>query len=187
MMEGVGRRLGLGRKGFFVDIGQHSLSGRERNVLFRNNADGTFSDVGWVNAADRVEDGRGLAVFDYDNNGSLDLVLRNYRMQTGLLANRRDARHSASFELTGTRSNRDAVGAKLRLRTGEHWQTRVVTTGSGYLSGSSRRAHFGLGDAERIDELVIEWPSGERTVLTNLAVDRMHAIREAAQLALEGR
>ena len=185
-MEGVGRRLGAGGSGLLVNIGSHSLNGRERNVLFRNNADETFTDVGWVNEADRVEDGRGLAVFDYDNNGSLDLVLRNYRMQTGLLANRGDSRHSVSFELTGTRSNRDAVGAKLRLRSGEHWQTRVVTTGSGYLSGSSRRVHFGLGDAERIDELVVEWPSGERTVLTGLAVDRMHLIREEPRLALEG-
>jgi hypothetical protein len=187
MMEGVGRRLGAGKNGVLVDIGSNSLNGRERNVLFRNNADETFSDVGWVNAADRVEDGRGLAVFDYDNNGSLDLVLRNFRMQTVLLANSGDSHHWASFELTGTRSNRDAVGAKLRLRSGGRWQTRVVATGSGYLSGSSRRAHFGLGDAERIDELVIEWPSGESTGLTNLAVDRIYAIREGAELAIEGR
>lgn len=186
-MEGVGRRLGFGRSGRLLDIGSHSLNGRERNVLFRNNGGETFSEVGWVNAADRIEDGRGLAIFDYDNNGSLDLVLRNYRMKTVLLANRGGPRHSASFELTGVRSNRDAVGAKLRLRTGEHWQTRVVNTGSGYLSGSSRRVHFGLGDAERIDELVIEWPSGERTVLENLAADRQYTLREGAEVALEVR
>lgn len=185
-MEGIGRRLGATGNGSILDIGHHSLNGRERNVLYRNNADETFSDVGWVNNADRIEDGRGLAVFDYDGNGSLDLLLRNYRTQTVLLANRGDSNHSVSFELTGTRSNRDAVGAKLRLRSGEHWQTRVVTTGSGYLSASSRRVHFGLGDAERIDELVIEWPSGQRTVLTDLAVDRMHAIREADEYAFEG-
>jgi len=185
MMEGVGRRLGSGGSGFLLDIGSHSLNGRERNLLFRNNGDETFSDVAWVNAADRVEDGRGLAVLDYDNNGSLDLVLRNYRMQTVLLANRGDSHHSVSFELIGTRSNRDAVGAKLRLRNRERWQTRVVTTGSGYLSASSRRVHFGLGDLERVDELVIEWPSGERTVLTGLAADRMHTIREGTELALE--
>ena len=83
--------------------------------------------------------------------------------------------------------NRDAVGAKLRLRSGEHRQTRVVTTGSGYLSGSSRRLHFGLGDAKRIDELVIEWPSGERTVLADLAVDRLYTIREGSEFPLEGR
>lgn len=182
-MEGVGRRLGTGESGYLLDVGLHSLNGRERNVLFRNNTDGTFSEVGFVNAADRIEDGRGLGVLDYDNNGSLDLVLRNYRMPAVVLANRGDSNHSVSFELTGTRSNRDAVGAKLRLRTGERWQTRVVTAGSGYLSGSSRRVHFGLGDAERVDELVIDWPSGEHTVLRDLPADRMHAIREGAELA----
>ena len=187
MMEGVGRRLGAGRSGRLLDIGSHSVNGRERNVLFRNDGGGAFSEVGWVNAADRVEDGRGLAVFDFDNNGSLDLALRNYRMQAVLLANRGDSHHSVTFELTGTRSNRDAVGAKLRLRSGDQWQTRVVTSGSGYLSGSSRRLHFGLGDAERVDELFIEWPSGERTVLADLAVDRLYAIREGAALALEVR
>jgi len=182
-MEGVGRRLGSGKDGHLLDVGLHSLNGRERNLLFRNNGDETFVDVAWVNGADRIEDGRGLAIFDYDGNGYLDLVLRNYRMQTILLANRGGDHHWAAFELIGTRSNRDAVGAKIRLRTGDHWQTRVVTTGSGYLSGSSRRLHFGLGSAERIDEVVIEWPSGERSVLEGLAVDRMQTIREGAELA----
>ena len=184
-MEGVGRRLGSGKSGILLDIGQHSLNGRERNVLFRNNSDETFSDVGWINAADRVEDGRGLAVLDYDRNGSLDLVLRNYRAQTGLLANQGDPHHSVSFALTGTVSNRDAVGAKVRLRTGNDWQTRVVTAGSGYLSGSSRRLHFGLGESRRVDEVVIEWPSGERSVLTDLTADRLYWVREGTPLAFE--
>ena len=183
-MEGVGRRLGIGGNGRLIDIGSHSVNGRERNVLFRNNGSGTFDEVGWVNAADRVEDGRGLAVLDYDNNGSLDLVLRNYRMPTVVLKNRGDPRHAVSFRLTGTRSNRDAVGAVLRLRTGERWQTRVVTAGSGYLSGSSRRVHFGLGDAARVDELVIDWPSGEQTRLEGLDADHAYDIREGAALAM---
>jgi hypothetical protein len=66
----------------------------------------------------------------------------------------------------------------VRLRTGARWQTRVVTAGSGYLSGSSRRQHFGLGDATRVDEVTIDWPSGERTELRNLDVDRLHPITE---------
>lgn len=186
-MVGVGRRLRIGGNGRLLDIGSHSVNGRERNVLFRNDGDGTFSDVAWVNDAGRIEDGRALAVFDYDNNGSLDLLLRNYRMPTVLLANRGGAGRSVTFALSGTRSNRDAVGARLRLRTGERWQTRVVSTGSGYLSGSSRRVHFGLGDADTIDELVIDWPSGERTVLTELSADRFYTIREGAEFAFEVR
>src|SRR2546428_12291780 len=86
MFEGVGRRLDQ-RTGSFLDIGQHSLNGRERNCLFRNDGDGTFTEVGWVNDADRVEDGRGLAIFDYDRDGRLDLVLRDYRQAAELLHN----------------------------------------------------------------------------------------------------
>ena len=78
MFDGVGRRQDATR-GLLVNIGQHSLNGYERNVLFRNDGDGTFTDVAFVNAVDRVEDGRGLSIFDYDRDGQLDLLLRNYR------------------------------------------------------------------------------------------------------------
>ena len=122
-MEGVGRRLGSG-SGFLINIGSRSLNGRERNVLFRNNADETFTDVGWVNAADRIEDGRGLALLDADGDGRIDVVFATTVRRPACWQSRR-RRHWVSFELEGTTSNRDAVGARLRLRTGERWQTRV--------------------------------------------------------------
>jgi hypothetical protein len=177
MLEGVGRRL-EGGEGFLLDIGDHSLNGRERNCLFRNNGDGTFTEVGFASAADRFEDGRGLAVFDHDRDGRLDLVLRNYAQPAILLHNRGEAGHWIAFELKGRRSNRDAVGARLRLQAGGRWQTRVVATGSGYLSSSSRRQQFGLGDATRVDELEIQWPTGSRQVLRDLAADRSYEIIE---------
>jgi hypothetical protein len=179
-MEGVGRRLNKS-SGFLLNIGNHSLNGRENNVLFRNNGDGAFSEVGWVNGADRIEDGRGLAVLDADHDGRLDIVLRNFHQAAGLLQNRRGSGHWIGFELEGTRSNRDAVGARIRVRSGELWQTRVVTTGSGYLSSSSLRQHFGLGNATRVDEVVIDWPSGERSELRDLEVDRLHRVTEEAE------
>jgi len=183
-MEGVGRRLNTS-SGFLVNIGSHSLNGREHNVLFRNNGDETFSEVGWVNGADRLEDGRGLAVLDSDRDGRLDIVLRNFYQPAGLLRNRRGSGHWVSFELEGKRSNRDAVGARIRLRTGDRWQTRVVTAGAGYLSGSSLRQHFGLGNAIRADEVVIDWPSGERQVMRDLRVDRLHSVTETLARAEE--
>lgn len=182
MFEGVGRRLGT-KDGFLLDIGIHSLNGRERNVLFRNNGDETFTEVAWVNGADRIEDGRGLAVFDYDEDGRLDLVMRNYRAPSVLLRNSGEGGHWISFDLIGTRSNRDAVGARVRLRAGDDWQTRVVQTGSGYLSGSSRRLHFGLGEAVRVEQVEIEWPSGERTEIRDLAADRSYRITEGDALS----
>jgi hypothetical protein len=180
MMEGVGRRLNTS-SGFLLNVGSHSLNGRENNVLFRNDGDGAFNEVGWVNGADRIEDGRGLAVLDSDRDGRLDIVLRNFYQAAGLLQNRRGSGHWIGFELEGTRSNRDAVGARIRARSGERWQTRVVTTGSGYLSGNSLRQHFGLGGATRVDEVVIDWPSGERSELRNLEVDRLHRVIEEVE------
>lgn len=177
MLEGVGRRL-EGGDGFLLDLGDHSLNGRERNCLFRNNGDGTFTEVGFANGADRIEDGRGVAVFDHDGDGRLDLVLRNYAQPAVLLHNRGEAGHWIAFELRGQRSNRDAVGARLRLRTGDRWQTRVVATGDGYLSSSSRRQHFGLGAETRVDEVQIRWPAGIEQILRDLPVDRAYRIVE---------
>jgi len=176
-MEGVGRRLNTS-SGFLLNLGNHSLNGRENNVLFRNNGDGAFSEVGWVNGADRIEDGRGLAVLDSDRDGRLDFVLRNFNQAAGLLQNRRGSGHWVGFELEGTRSNRDAVGARIRVRSGDRWQTRVVTTGSGYLSSSSLRQHFGIGNATLVDEVLIDWPSGERSELRDLEVNRLHRLSE---------
>lgn len=177
MFEGVGRRLDQ-VKGSFLDIGQHGLNGWERKCLFRNNGDGTFTDVAWVNNADRIEDGRGLVVFDYDGDGALDLLIRNYRQPAQLLRNAGPARHWLQLRLVGTRSNRDAVGARVRVLAGGTWQTRVVAAGSGYLSGSSLVQHFGLGSATRADEVEIAWPSGATTRLTDVPANGRREIVE---------
>jgi hypothetical protein len=183
MFDGVGRRQDQ-VSGQFLDIGQHSLNGRERNVLFRNNRDGTFTDVAWVNAADRIEDGRGLSVLDLDRDGRLDLVLRNYRQPAQVLKNVGTDGHWLALELIGVRANRDAVGARLRVRTGARWQTREVTAGSGFLSGSTLVQHVGLGPAEAADELEISWPSGARTRLGPLAANRRYLVVEGEERAV---
>src|SRR5438552_12641427 len=177
MFEGVGRRLDQ-QTGSFLDIGQHSLNGRERNCLFRNDGDGTFTEVGFVNGADRVEDGRGLSIFDYDRDGRLDLLVRNYRQPAELLHNVGPARHWIEVKLIGVRSNRDAVGARVRLRTAQGVQTREVHAGSAYLSGQSLVQHFGLGEQSGPAELEIVWPSGARMALPALAANRRHVVVE---------
>ncbi len=176
MFEGVGRRHA--ETGTLVSIGAHSLNGNERKILFRNNGDGTFTDVAWVNAADRNEDGRGLSIFDYDRDGQLDIVLRNFLQPAQLLHNLGGRAHWLQVKLVGTRSNRDAVGARLRLATSQGWQTRWVTAGSGYLSGQSLVQHFGLGDARRALTLHVYWPSGLESELHDLAADHRYVVVE---------
>jgi ASPIC and UnbV/FG-GAP-like repeat len=177
MFEGVGRRLDQ-TTGTLVNIGAHSLNGRERKVLFRNNGDGTFTDVAFVDGADRQEDGRGLSIFDYDNDGRLDLLLRNYKQPTQLLRNVGSRGHWVDFKLVGTVSNRDAIGAKIRLRTDAGWQTRVVSAGSAYLSNQSLIQHFGLGADDRVRELSIWWPSDATTQITDLPGGHRFTITE---------
>ena len=177
MFEGVGRRLDQS-SGSFLNIGQHSLNGRERNCLFRNNGDGTFTDVAWVNDADRVEDGRGLSILDYDGDGALDLLIRNYRQPAQLLQNRGAGGHWIEFRLLGGPSNRDAVGARLTLGAGAGKQTREVHAGSGYLSAGSLVQHFGLGAASSVVQVEVAWPSGARQTFAALASDRRYTIVE---------
>src|SRR5437867_3669794 len=180
MFDGVGRRQDA-TKGLLVNIGQHSLNGYERNCLFRNNGDGTFTDVAYVNDADRVEDGRGLSVFDYDGDGQQDLLMRNYRQPAELLRNLGGGGHWIEIALVGVRSNRDAVGARVAVRTGRGWQTREVSAGSGYLSGQSLVQHFGLGADVQASEVEIEWPSGEAAKLRDLPGDRRYTIVEGVE------
>jgi hypothetical protein len=179
MFEGVGRRLDQ-KTGTLVSIGAHSLNGRERKVLFRNNGDGTFTDVAYVNGAARQEDGRGLTIFDYNNDGQPDLLLRNYKQPTQLLKNRGGLEHWVEFKLVGTVSNRDAVGAKIRLRTSHGWQTRVVGAGSAYLSQQSPIQHFGLGEENLIRQLEISWPSGATTRFADLEGGHRFTVTENA-------
>jgi len=177
MMEGVGRRLGT--KGVLLtNIGSRSLNGREKNVLFRNQADGSFIDVGWPNGADRIEDGRGLALLDSNRDGSLDIALRNYRAPAGLLVNRPNSNHWIGFKLVGTRSNRDAIGARIRISAGGRAQTRVVSAGGAYLSSNSLRQHFGVGEKEHVDTVQIDWPSGITSQFRDLQTNRLYRIEE---------
>ena len=85
----------------------------------------------------------------------------------------------------GTRSNRSALGARVRLTAAGHTQTEEVRSGGSYLSQNDLRLHFGLGPAERVDRIEIEWPSGARQTLSGVAADRVVTIDEPRQSALQ--
>jgi enediyne biosynthesis protein E4 len=177
MFEGVGRRREQ-TQGAMLDIGEHSLNGREHKCLFRNNGDGTFTDVAHVNGVDLIEDGRGLSIFDYDRDGQLDLLLRNYRQPAQLLHNTGGMQHWIDFKLVGTRSNRDAVGARITITTGGRRQLRQVSCGSAYLSNQSLIQHFGLGEASEAEQVEVQWPSGAQTLLYHLPANQLVRITE---------
>jgi enediyne biosynthesis protein E4 len=185
MFEGVGRRRDQA-EGAMVSIGENSLNGYERNCLFRNNGDGTFTDVAHVNQADRIEDGRGVAMLDYDGDGREDVLIRNYRMPAQLLHGVGPTGHWLEVKLVGTVSNRDAVGARVVAVTGDRRQLRVPSAGSAYLSNGSLVQHFGLGDATTVDRLEITWPSGRVDVVRDLAADRRIVVTEGGRVAGTG-
>jgi hypothetical protein len=144
------------------------------NQLFRNNGDGTLTDVS-EEAGPGLEVeavSRGLALGDVDNDGDLDLYVANNHGIGTLLLNETDRgdRHALRLRLTGGPSNRDAVGSRLTVRAGELKLVRQVTGGGSYLSSGDLRPLIGVGTAERAD-VEIRWPSGVTQRFENLPVD----------------
>jgi hypothetical protein len=180
LVENVGRRERVsGDQGDFIDVGLFSVNGFERNALYSNDGVGAFNDVAYPEGAARVEDGRGLGVFDADSDGDLDLVINNYLQPATLLINHapRD-HHWLRLKLVGTRSNRSAIGARVSIRHGSRRQSRELFSTAGYLSGQSLHLHFGTGTDERIDHLEVRWPSGLVQTFGAVATDRFYSIRE---------
>jgi hypothetical protein len=184
IVENVGRRSDTwSEEGAPTDVGDASLNGYERNAMFWNRGDGQFVDVGYSTGSNRIEDGRGVAVADFDRDGRLDLVVQNLDRPAVLLMGAGKVGHWLQIELEGTRSNRDAVGAVAMLRMGESRQVRQVAAGTGYLASSSQVLHFGLGSGEVVDELEIRWPSGHRQRFEGLAVNQRLVISETEREA----
>jgi hypothetical protein len=121
---------------------------------------------------------RGAAFGDYDNDGRVDVVVTNINDRPTLLHNESAGRHWATFRLVGSKSNRDAVGARLLVTAGGKRQLLEVRSGGSYMSHNDLRAHVGLGDAARIDRVEIRWPSGTTEVASGLAADRFFVARE---------
>jgi enediyne biosynthesis protein E4 len=154
---------------------------REPKMLHMNQKDGTFCDASDQAGKALMERhvSRGLAVGDLFNDGNMDVVVGDIDGAPMVLRNRGIAgRHWVSFELTGTKSNRMALNARISIVDGGMTQTDEVHSGGSYLSQNDPRIHFGLANAMKIDKVEIRWPSGLKETLTNLAVDQHYAVVE---------
>jgi hypothetical protein len=149
--------------------------------LFVNLGKGRFRDVastqGGDFAAPRV--GRGLAFGDFDRDGDVDILLTTNNGPAYLFRNDVPAEQRAlRLYLTGTKSNRDAIGAVVRIFHGGISQMRVVRSGSSYLSQSERALTFGVGKAEQVDRVMVEWPSGISQEFTKISTKYGHQLTE---------
>ena len=142
-----------------------SWSGRERNVCYRNSGGGRFEDVSYVSGLDFPDDSRAWLWMDMDGDGDLDVILKSRTAPQVRVMRNEAAGNGLIVELEGVRSNRDAVGAVVTLVTGAERRTREIRSGSGFLSQSSRRLHFGIREGERIEALEIVWPAGAKELI----------------------
>jgi enediyne biosynthesis protein E4 len=157
----------------------------QRNLLFRNEGAGRLREVGNMSGPGfaLVKVSRGLAAGDVDNDGDLDLLVTNNGQTADLLRNDGgNGRNGILLHLVGTKSNRDGVGARVRVTAGGKTQVREVKAGSSYLSQNDLRAHFGLGAAAQIERVDIRWPSGTADVIRNVPVNHIVTIVEGKGL-----
>jgi hypothetical protein len=126
---------------------------------------------------------RGAAFGDYDNDGDRDVLVVNMNDRPTLLRNDTVGGHALTLTLVGTKSNRDAIGAKVTIQAGGRRQRAEVRGDGSYLSHSDVRVHFGLGTAVRVDRVEIRWPSGLVETASNLAADRFYVAQEGKYLS----
>ena len=164
-----------------VDTRDVGTKYREPKLLFMNQHDGTFRNVSkLVGPAIQVPQvSRGLAVGDLFNDGHLELVVEN--LEGGPMILRTEGgpkNHWISFELAGTKSNRLALNARVRVTAGDLVQLGEVLSGSSYLSQNDLRLHFGLGTHAKADTVEITWPSGKKETLKDLTADHFYSVLE---------
>lgn len=159
-----------------------SWNGYERNILYANNHDGTFSDVSGIAGLDLPDDSRSFALADLDHDGRLEIILKNRNApQLRILRNTMTGLgNSISFSLRGTKSNRDAIGAAVTVEVEGRRQTKYLQAGSGFLAQHSKELFFGIGQFSGNVRASIRWPSGLTQVFDRLPANHRIAIEEGA-------
>ena len=157
----------------------------QADMLFRNDGDGTFTDVSQEVgiAALPIRVGRGASFADYDNDGDVDIFVVNNHAPPTLLRNDGGNRNNwLHVKLIGTGANRDAIGAKIQVKTADQTQIREIYAGESYMSFNSLIAEFGVGHATQIERLQVTWQNGETQKLHNVpANQRIRVTQEKPQ------
>ncbi|HEY0430600.1 MAG TPA: CRTAC1 family protein, partial [Pyrinomonadaceae bacterium] len=164
-----------------VSQGQYQIGYRQHFLLFRNLGDGTFEETS--NEAGLrslpLASRRGAAFGDLNNDGRADVVVVNLGEAPTLLLNTSEnSNQSVTFKLTQTKGNREAIGARLTVRTTKHSYIQEVQAGASYLSQNDLRLHFGLGADEKIEGVKVRWSGGETETITGATTNRMITITQ---------
>ena len=158
-----------------------SLSGHERNCCFLNTRGGRFANVSAAAQLDFSDDGRVLALADWDFDGDIDFWISN-RSGPQVRHVRNDAQtknHYVAFRLEGVNCNRDAIGARVSVRLADGTeQTKTLRAGEGYLAQCSKWIHFGLGAEKKIDRVNVVWPHGKSQTFSNVDADAWYQLVE---------
>ena len=162
---------------------------QEPRILYHNKGNGTFEDIS-ANAGPGIttaKSGRGLAVGDLWNDGRMSAVVSNMNAPVSLLVNQvKSGNHWIAIKTVGTKSNRDGIGAKIRVKAGERVLVDEVRSGSSYDSNNDMRVHFGLGRNERVEWVEVRWPSGLTERFSNLRIDGIRSVKEGSGAAVTG-
>jgi enediyne biosynthesis protein E4 len=163
---------------------------KQRKVVYGNRGDGRLEEVTERLGPPATEEkaGRGAAFGDYDDDGSVDIAINNVHDRPDLYRTlRRNENHWLTLKLVGTRSNRSAIGARVRCSSGGVRQVQEVRGGGSYASQNDLRVHFGLGPATKADRIEVRWPNGLEEAWTDQAVDRVTVLREGTGTAVSAR
>jgi hypothetical protein len=128
---------------------------------------------------------RGAAFGDLDNDGDIDVVISRQDARPAVLINESPPQAWIRLELVGRRSNRSAIGAKIAIQAGGRTIHRQVKSGGSYLSVNDPRVLIGLGQATRVDRILVEWPSGARSILDDLPLRHTHVVTETSEGELD--
>jgi len=163
-----------------AELGQQGTYG-QRNLLFRNNYNGTFTEVSEIlGPGMRLEDvSRGATFADYDSDGDIDIVVTNSNAAPRLLRNDGgNQKNYLQIRLIATQGTTDAIGARVKITTGELTQTREVRSGDGYLSQRDLTLHFGVADYVQIDSIEIQWQSGAKQLIKSVPANQVLSLKE---------